>query len=338
MKPRPTERRASTPEPGPRRGRVALVVPVLLIVVGLVVLLYPVFATQWNNLKQIRAAEAYSQIEQGAPPAQLDAALARAHVYNETRALGAILDPWLARVSEDNVDYQEYLAQLNQQSAMGRILVPSGKIDLPIYHGTTEEVLQKGVGHLYGSDLPIGGVGTHAALTGHTGLANATLFDNLDDVRIGDAIYIAVSGERLKYEVEHIETVLPEEVDGLTVQPAEDLVTLITCTPYGINTHRILVRAHRVPMDAADQAVFDEGGALSWQWWMWAILAGAVVVLAGLVWWLRRMFRGHPEAAGDTPTSNGRDGLAGGVGTRGDDHGGTHGNPPPDPKPRESGT
>ena len=292
------EQPAQAPGPRPRRARASLVVPVLLIIVGLVVLLYPVVATQWNNVKQIRAADEYSRIEQGAPPAQLDAAIEAAHVYNDTRARGAILDPWLARVSEDNIEYQEYLAQLNQQEAMGRILVPAAKVDLPVYHVTTEQVLQRGVGHLYGSDLPIGGPGTHSALTGHTGLSTATLFDNLDDVAVGDAVYIAVSGERLKYEVDDIAVVLPEEVDGLSVQPGQDLITLITCTPYGINTHRLLVRAHRVPMDANEQSVFEEATGLPWQWWMWVILVAVVAVVIGLVWWLRRMLGGAPAIDG----------------------------------------
>lgn len=309
------EQPAQAPGPRPRRVRTALVMPVLLIVVGLVVLLYPVVATQWNNLKQIRAADEYSRIEQGAPPTQLDAALAEAHTYNDTRANGAILDPWLARVSQDNADYQEYLAQLDQQEAMGRILVPSATVDLPIYHGTTEDVLQRGVGHLYGSDLPIGGPNTHAALTGHTGLSTATLFDNLDDVAVGDPVYIAVSGERLKYEVDDIAVVLPEDVEGLSVRPGEDLVTLITCTPYGINTHRLLVRAHRVPMDATDQAVFEDATGLPWQWWMWAILAVVIAVLGGLVWWLRRMLSGEsaPDGRGESPDTPGRADDAGGV-------------------------
>ncbi|WP_084210153.1 class C sortase [Corynebacterium sphenisci] len=286
-------------EPSRRQARTVLA-PALLVLLGLLVLLYPVVATQWNNAKQLRAAQEYSRIEQNIDPAKLSAAWESAQRYNAERASGPILDPWLSRVSEDNADYQAYLAELNQQEAMARLVVPAAMVDLPVYHGSTEKVLQRGVGHLYGTDLPVGGPDTHAVLTAHTGLTNATLFDNLKDVHTGDAIYVAVAGQRLKYEVESTEVVLPEETEGLVVQPGRDLITLVTCTPYGINTHRLLVTGHRVPMDPADEAGFADSG-LHWQWWMWAILAAALLILAWLTWWLIRALRGRRAEAGTDP-------------------------------------
>ncbi|WP_295624701.1 class C sortase [uncultured Corynebacterium sp.] len=293
-------------ENGPGNGAVGeerdlkkVLLPLLLVIVGLLVLLYPVVATQWNNLKQMRAAEAYAQFEEEAGPDALAEMLESAHRYNETRTQGPIFDPWLSRVGEDNSAYQAYLQELSLNETMGRIVVPAAQADLPIYHGTTDEVLQKGVGHLFGSDLPVGGENTHSVLTGHTGLANATLFDNLKDVVEGDAIYVAVSGERLKYEVGEIRVVEPNDTEGLGVQQNEDLLTLITCTPYGINSHRLIVTGHRVPMDPADEEVFEESG-LTWQWWMWAILALAAAIVAGLIWWAIRMRRAL--AANDTET------------------------------------
>ncbi|MFD5868267.1 class C sortase [Corynebacterium sp. NPDC060344] len=264
--------------------------PLLLVVAGLLVLLYPVVATQWNNAKQLEVAEEYSKFEREAPPDLLAEMMESAHGYNEGRTTGPILDPWLSRVGEDNSAYQEYLDELAMYDSMGRIVVPSAKADLPIYHGTTEEVLRKGVGHLYGSDLPVGGESTHSVLTGHTGLANATLFDNLKDVVEGDAIYVAVAGERLKYQVSDIRVVLPNDTEGLGVQQGKDLLTLITCTPYGINSHRLIVTGHRVPMDPAEEQAFDESG-LTWQWWMWVILAFAAAILIGLIWWALKLRR-----------------------------------------------
>lgn len=294
-----------------------IAVPVILVVLGLAVLLYPVVATQWNNYRQQEVAQEYSKMVEKEDPATLAEDLQRAHDYNATRSTGPILDPWLARVSKDNTAYQDYLSQLNRFTAMARIIVPTAHADLPVYHGTDDATLEKGVGHLFGSDLPVGGEGTHSVLTGHTGLANATLFDNLVDVKEGDPVYIQVAGEKMKYQVDQIKVVLPEETDDLKPIVGEDLITLVTCTPYGINSHRLLVRAHRVEMDAADDKAFEDSG-LHWQWWMCVIVAAAVVILALLAWWIRSMVRkargagsgsgsGSGEGAGAAATAAGTD-------------------------------
>lgn len=261
--------------------------PILLVVVGLLVMLYPVYATQWNNHQQQKIAEKYEQDLKETDPQVLSRAVEEARRYNTTHKDGPILDPWLARVSEDNPAYEEYLSQLSGQSAMSQVVIPSIESRLPVYHGTSDEVLQKGLGHLYGSSLPVGGKGTHAVITGHTGLSNATLWDNLVDVRKGDAVYVSTFGEKMKYEVYDTEVVLPDEVDSLKTRPEEDLLTLITCTPYGVNTHRFLVHAHRVPMDEDEGNVFDDRGKLM-QWWMWLLLAAAVLIIALITWWFLR--------------------------------------------------
>lgn len=262
-----------------------VLLPVLLILVGLGVLLYPVVATQWNNHVQQQITEKYEEQfrnAQGAP--QIAQQVQEAREYNASHTDGPILDPWLARISEDNVEYQEYLGQLDGAPAMSQVVIPSLEVKLPVYHGTSTETLQKGLGHLFGTALPVGGEGTHAVITGHTGLTNATMFDNLSDIQVGDGIYVSTFGERMKYEVHDTEVVLPSEVDSLGSKPGEDLITLITCTPYGINTHRLLVHAHRVPLD--DETVFDQS-ASNQQWWMWALVALAVLIIAALIWWVR---------------------------------------------------
>lgn len=307
-------------------------VPVLLVLVGLAVLLYPVVATQWNNHKQQQAAEEYSKFEQHADPAVLAKSLEEAHLYNETRSTGPILDPWLARISKDNQAYQDYLSQLDDYDAMARIVVPDAHIDLPVYHGTDEQVLQKGVGHLFGSDLPVGGPGTHSIMTGHTGLSTATLFDNLKDVKEKQPIYISVAGQKMKYEVDQIKVVLPEETDDLKPIEGQDLITLVTCTPYGINSHRLLVRAHRVPMDPSEESVFDQKG-FHLQWWMWVIIAAAIIILLLLAWWIRNMIKKSKQAAaaGDADEDNADghpygyydEGDAGGVDNNNDGYGPT---------------
>lgn len=265
--------------------RVAL--PVLIILVGLTVLMYPVISTQWNNRVQEQVAKMYEDQLEAAPPEQVNRAYEAAVAYNRAHTDGPILDPWLARISEDNAEYKAYEAQLAGVSAMSQIAIPSIDVRLPVFHGTSENTLQKGLGHLYGSALPTGGEGFHSVITGHTGLTTATLFDDLADVEVGDAIYVSTFGERMKYKVYDIEVVLPDETDSLRAEPGRDLLTLITCTPYGINTHRLLVHAERVPMDPDEAQILDESTS-TFQWWMWALGGVSLLVLLALIWWIIR--------------------------------------------------
>lgn len=265
--------------------------PAILIVLGLLVIIYPVVSTQWNNWQQNRAAAEYAKLEKNTPQDVRDRAWEEAHRYNAERARGPILDPWVNEFVPDNQEYLDYLEVLNDTPVVGRLVVPEVNIDLPIYHGTEESTLQKGVGHLFGSDFPVGGEGTHSILTAHTGLANATLFDNLKDVKEGDSFFIQVAGHKLKYQVDQIKVVLPHEIDALRPEEGKDFVTLVTCTPYGINTHRLLVRGHQVPITESEREALDTVGGLVWQWWMYVLLALFVAGIVGLVWWLRAQKR-----------------------------------------------
>jgi len=158
-------------------------------------------------------------------------------------------------------------------------------VNLPVYHGTRDDTLQKGLGHLFGTALPVGGLGTHAVITGHTGIPTATLFDDLIDVQVGDSIYLSTFGEKMKYRVYDTEVVLPDEVESLDAQTGRDLITLITCTPYGINSHRLLVHAERVEMDPEEAEVLDQATS-TMQWWMWLLAALAVAVISLLILWI----------------------------------------------------
>lgn len=269
----------------------------VLVVVGLGVLLYPVAATQWNNFQQRRAADEYSQLEKKASPEALNTAWDDAHTYNAALGQISVQDAWTTSDDEDSPEYkryEKYLSVLSETDALGRVVIPSINSDLPIYHGTSEKALTRGAGHLYGTDFPVGGKGKgegrHSALSAHTGLQDATMWDNLEKVQKGDAFYIAVSGKKLKYEVDDIQVVEPSDTSSIRREEGKDLVTLITCTPYGINTHRLLVTGHRVPMDPGDDSVFD-GSGMQWQWWMWAILAAAAVIVLMLVYWWRKSTR-----------------------------------------------
>lgn len=281
-------------EPPRHRAAVNLLVPLLLVLAGVSVLLYPVVATQFNNVKQQQFAARYNSQVQEASPDVLAQQLERAHAYNSTLSGVPILDPYLEDVSKapSSGSYSNYLHTLDAFDAMARIRVPSGQIDLPVYHGTSQETLARGAGHLYGTSLPVGGDNTHAVLTSHTGLSSATLFDHLTQVKIGDLMYVDVYGQTLAYQVDSIKVVLPTQTDDLRVVPGKDLLTLFTCTPYAVNTHRLLVTGHRVPFTAAASApATPVSSLLRLQPWMYGLLGGAVAVLLLLVLVVAREIR-----------------------------------------------
>lgn len=298
--PRAAETSPNRPADGrPARSRRLKLLPLVLMLVGMLVLLYPVLATQYNNINQREFAAKYNQQVQAASPDTLADELQRARDYNGTLSGVPILDPYLTGVTTSPVSgaFEQYLDTLASFDAMSRVRVPAGNISLPVYHGTSDEVIAKGAGHLYGTSLPVGGASTHAVLTSHTGMSNATLFDNLTDVQVGDLMYVDTYGETLAYEVENIQIVLPTEIDALHAVEGSDLLTLFTCTPYAVNTHRLLVTGHRVPYDAAAapaepspvESLFDL------EPWMIGLLAGALVALLLIILIaIRERKRGQP--------------------------------------------
>ena len=299
------------------RERFLTWLPLVLVLVGVAVLLYPVMATQHNNDEQQRLAEMYTASVDSAGPEAVAAERASAETYNNNLESAPILDPWLESQRPDTPQYQAYLHEMDIDPVMARIVIPSIHVSLPIYHGTDSRTLTEGVGHLFGTSLPIGGPSTHAVLTGHTGLSTATMFDNLTQVKKGDAFYVSSLGQTLKYEVTDITVVKPEETDSLRKVPGRDLVTLITCTPYGVNSHRLLVTGERVPMDPTAAAA-EEAKALPapMQTWMKVIIVAVVIILAvvagilGRLWWRRRRARtadGQDTDGSPAPAGNGND-------------------------------
>lgn len=266
-------------------SKIHTIIPLLVAVIGVSLLLYPVFATRHNNQVQQEIAQKYEVSMDNKSDAEISAALAKAEKYNENLFEGLILDPFLADAVPDSPDYQAYLSELNLEEVMSRLTVPSIKVNLPVYHGTSDEVLRRGVGHLYGTSLPVGGKGSHAVFTAHTGLTSATLFDNLTKVKKGDAIYLDTYGKRMKYVVYKIEVVKPENTKSLNRVAGRDLITLITCTPYGVNSHRLLVHAERTKYDpAVDDAQADPPINNPWTPWMIGLLILAIVSIATVIW------------------------------------------------------
>ena len=282
----------------PLKWRLLTIAPPILLLAGILVLLYPVFATQYNNQRQERIASEFSAVAENAGPDAVAENLRRADEYNLKASSSPILDPWLDAQRPGTAQYQDYLSQLNLNDVMATIKIPSIDVNLPIYHGTDTATLDKGIGHLFGTALPVGGESTHTVLTGHTGLGNATMFDQLTSVKMGDYFYIETAGRHLKYEVTDIRVVLPTETESLNKVDGKDLATLITCTPYGINTHRLLVTGERVPMDDDDavaaQAAQVKGSVM--KPWMIAVLASvAVILLVAGILWLRSRKRNDEE-------------------------------------------
>lgn len=216
-----------------------------LFVGGAAVFCYPAVSNYLNQKNQSRVVQTYKETVAAQDDALLAEEWAKAEEYNENLAGDPVHDPFVPGSGYALPD--NYLDVLNIDGVMGRITIPKIGVDLPVYHGTEAETLEKGVGHMESTSLPIGGEYRHAVLTGHRGLPSAELFTRLDELEPGDQFYLHVLDATLAYQVDQILTVEPQELETLVAEPGQDYVTLVTCTPYGVNTHRLLVRGTRVP-------------------------------------------------------------------------------------------
>lgn len=230
-----------------KRGIIRALLVLLLLGIALVLMIYPFIA---NYIFENRADSIVSTIERKAEntdSAKWKNAVEQAKLYNHVIASGHIQlkDPFIAEELEEAAGEYMGLLCMTEDGVMGFIEIPSISLSLPIYHGTSDQVLEMGAGHLQGTSLPVGGESTHTVLTGHSGLSNARLFTDLTEMEENDIFFLNVMGQKLAYKVDQIKTVLPTELDDLYVIPGKDYCTLITCTPYGVNTHRLLVRGIR---------------------------------------------------------------------------------------------
>lgn len=232
-----------------KKGTLSTVILILVFLIGLSLLLYPTISDYWNSLHQSRAIAEYAEQVAELDNNRYAELWANAHSYNE--ALRQRENRY--ELSEEEWKEYESLLNISGNGIIGYIEIPLIGCSLPIYHGTDEAVLQIAVGHIEGSSLPVGGVGTHSVLSGHRGLPSARLFTDLDKLTEGDTFALRILHETLTYEVDQILIVEPHELDALEIDPEKDYCTLVTCTPYGINSHRLLVRGHRV--ENAQEAV-----------------------------------------------------------------------------------
>ncbi|WP_296536325.1 class C sortase [uncultured Actinomyces sp.] len=275
----------------PRAWRLSIsaLVTSIMAVTGMGLLAYPTAASWVSQYNQSKVTADYSaQVDEARPDAKTQ--IAQAHAYNDALSAGAVLEannhvPTGAGSSSDNSLSYASILKANDEGLMARLKIPSISLDLPVYHGTADDTLLKGLGHLEGTSLPVGGEGTRSVITGHRGLAEATMFTHLDKVKDGDSLIIEVFGEVLTYRVTSTKVVEPEETEALRTEAGKDLLTLVTCTPLGINTHRILLTGERIyPTPAKDVAAAGKRPEVpAFPWWAVALVAGLVVV--GLYLW-----------------------------------------------------
>ena len=247
-------------EPNNKKASWSLLLIIILLVAGFALALYPLASELLNSRLQKQLAESYETAVQAAEPAELSALWQEAQEFNKSIRGGTVVlsDPF--DETSFSADNEQYLAVLNPEGngVMGTLEIPEISVRLAIYHTVEDEVMSKGVGHLPMTSLPVGGEGTHCVLSAHRGLPGARLFSDLDELEVGDEFYIHVLDRTLTYRIDQIKTVEPDEIADLLVQEGEDYVTLVTCTPYAVNTHRLLVRGVRAEPAAGAEA---EGGA-----------------------------------------------------------------------------
>ena len=225
-----------------KQGLTSTILLVAIFFVGLSVLLYPTLSDFWNEKRQSQAIMNYDKLIEDLAPEDFSDHFKKAEEYN--KKLSRMDFPFLGYKELDSL-YKSTL-DINGNGMMGYITIEKIKVQLPIYHGTSDEVLNTAVGHLEGSSIPIGGEGRHSVLSAHRGLPSAKLFTNLDELTKGDIFTIKILDRTITYQVDQVLIVLPDEVNNLYAEKGEDYCTLVTCTPYGINTHRMLVRGTRI--------------------------------------------------------------------------------------------
>lgn len=254
--------------------------------IGLSLMLYPTVSNWWNSMHASRAIVDYEAARKNLTEDDYSALFERAKEYN--RQIACIDFPLMYH---ERVAGYEQMLDVDGSGIMGYITIEKIQVRLPIYHGTSEGILQKGVGHLPGSSLPIGGAGNHSVLSAHRGLPSAKLFTDLDQMRVGDRFTLTVLDRELTYEVDQILTVEPQEVDALYPVAGEDYCTLVTCTPYGVNSHRLLVRGHFVTPEEKPKVI--TANAVSLQPYAAApILASPFVLIWGIILIARMVRRG----------------------------------------------
>lgn len=259
-----------------KKKSISTILTILVFLTGVGFLLYPTVSDRWNQAHQSRAIATYTKEVEQLDDSDNEEMIQAARRYNEK--LRERVDHW--NLSKKAKKKYESLLDISGTGIMGYIEIPKIKCSLPVYHGTDEGALQIAIGHLEGSSLPVGGESTHCVLSGHRGLPSARLFTDLDQMQEGDIFILHILDEKLAYEVDQIKVVLPEEMSDLEVIEGEDLCTLVTCTPYGINSHRLLVRGHRTDyVETVETKVTEEKEVQMKETEIWIVAAVGILVV-----------------------------------------------------------
>lgn len=309
------------------KGWLSRFVPPLVVLAGIALLLYPTVSNFLIERNASHVVQRYGEAVEVMSDEERQAILDAARAYNAALAQqeGVASEevdgtpPASPEEREQVLASYDDVLNLDGNGLMGYISIPRIDVTLPIYHGVDERVMQQAVGHVEGTSLPVGGASTHAVLSGHRGLPSAKLFTDLDQMREGDVFYIRVLEEVHAYQVDGIETVLPDETESLAIVPGEDRVTLVTCTPYGINSHRLLVHAHAIPYTAEmEDEVGKPGGFINIPLpYLLLIIALVVIAVALAVLRLRVSRRAAVGATGAAAGAARRgDGASGNTGSR----------------------
>lgn len=284
-----------------KRRYFRIVIAGIIFILALLLTLYPVISNIYNQRHQSLIHTAYEEVLQQADTQDLERIRELAIAYNEAIVPGTAEEAYSqAALLEASVDYQSQLDP-SGNGIMGYIEIPKISVNLPIYHGTNTDTLERGTGHLLGSSLPVGGTSTHTIITGHSGLATQKMFTDLEQLREGDVFYIHVLGEVLAYQVFHKEAVLPHDTSLLGINHGEDNCTLITCYPTGVNTHRLLVQGKRIPYEEAEvieevvQMEVEPESRWEDQYMMGIWLGILGMLIAALGYALYRIYRTHKK-------------------------------------------
>lgn len=270
-----------------------------IFLVGFGIMIYPALSNLYSEHNQIEAINKYEKVVEDMTDDEIEQAKELAQEYNEHLIGNVIItDPFDVDAQRELSKEYEGLLNIDGDGIMGYVDIPKIDVNLAIYHGTEEEVLQKGVGHLENTSLPIGGEGTHTVLSGHTGLPTAKLFNGLSDLEEGDKFYLNILGETLAYEVDQIKVVEPHDTSDLLIDSTKDYATLVTCTPYGVNSHRLLVRGSRIPYVEKENEVVTTNNINTWVTeYKQALIIGVcgLIIILFIIWLL---FKGNKKRKG----------------------------------------
>ena len=293
----PAERRQANAEK--KTAGLSTKAAIVLLVVGIVAILYPVLSTLHNNAASSRVADGMSIEITEMEPGRREALVEEMRRYNDSLRRNPV-QPGIP----EEMDFQptpEYLAYLDvgkpnftSTDAFSEVIIPDVDIRLPVYKGSGPEALNRGAGHLFGTTLPVGGAGTNTTITAHTGLATASMFDNLINIKKGNDVFISTLGDVMRYRVVGTKVVPPDAIDAIPQigETDEDRIFLITCTPYGLNFHRLIVEAHRIPLDEEPKRDLDVGNSVGpWQTWMTIVAIIFVLLMVLLAWILYSGFK-----------------------------------------------